>query len=26
LDGFPYRLFTADDFIFAHIEIIPDFV
>jgi hypothetical protein len=26
LDGFPYRLFTADDFIFAHMGIIPDFV
>jgi hypothetical protein len=26
LDGFPYRLFTADDFIFAHMGTIPDFV
>jgi hypothetical protein len=26
LDGFPYRLFTADEFLFAHMGIIPDFV
>jgi hypothetical protein len=26
LDGFPYRLFTAEDFLFAHMGIIPDFV